>query len=69
MSGIYKSYVESAEAIKERIDLLSNQINSEENAENLNSLKARRQLLIEERYDLIDIANALRTGTTWGDFY
>ena len=69
MSGIYKSYVESAEAIKERIDLLSDQINSEENAENLNSLKARRQLLIEERYDLIDIANDLRTGTTWGDFY
>ena len=69
MRKMYESYVKSAEALKERIDFLSNQIFTEENADNLNSLKAPRQLLIEERYDLIDIANALRTGSTWGDFY
>lgn len=69
MTEMYQSYVQSAEALKQRIDLLSIQINSDENQDNINALKARRQLLIEERYDLIDIANSLRTGSTWGDFY
>ena len=69
MTELYASYLKSAEALTQRIDFLEQQILIEENQENLNSLKARKKLLSEERYDLIDIANALRTGTTWGEFY
>ena len=69
MTEMYQSYVQSAETLKQIIDLLAIQINSKENQDKIDALEARRQLLIEERYDLIDIANSLRTGSTWGDFY
>lgn len=69
MTGMYESYVKSANELTIRINALSDRIASEENLENLYALKARRRLLIEERFDLLDIAKSLRTGTIWGDFY
>lgn len=69
MPELFESYFETAEKIGIRIQELYEMSKSENNEEKRLSIIQRRKLLIDERYDMLEIAASLRDGVIWGDFY
>lgn len=69
MIDLYDSYISSAERVKERIHELDEMISAEVSEVERGQLIIRRDLLKSERYDMLNIANSLKAGTVWGDFY
>ncbi len=53
MIELIKSYLRSANLLKKRIDELFEEMKREEDQDKFVSLRRRRDILIEERYDLL----------------
>lgn len=56
MTELINSYLETAMILKGRICELSEKLKTERDIDTINSLTARKQLLEEERYDLLAAA-------------
>ncbi|MEG0615174.1 MAG: hypothetical protein RR540_05405 [Oscillospiraceae bacterium] len=69
MEELILSYIKSATTVKSRIEALSRLIDDEADADAKKFLIRRKNLLEEERCDILDIANSLKIGKTWGEFY
>jgi len=55
MTELIKSYLDTARVLKERIELLSKMLKKEQDLEKHKALEARKDLLEEERYDMLGV--------------
>ena len=55
MTELIKSYLETAKILKQRIDEISEMMKTETDLQNHKSLKARKETLEDERYDMLGV--------------
>lgn len=59
MTELINSYLKSAQIVKKRMDELSELMKKEKDIDTFKSLQARRNLLEDERYDMLGIVSQM----------
>lgn len=59
MTELINSYLKAAQLVKKRIDEISEIMKCEKDIEVLKALKARRDLLEDERYDMLGVVSEM----------